>query len=341
MLLLGLVVFLWVSSNFLTYAIFSDDTYSKPYFVTYLNTSMFCLYLIPSGVRWYRARRRGGGEVQAGVREALLAAEDREEEGEEGAGRAGKPAVVEGRLNTRETMQLSAEFCLVWFFANYFNSYCLKFTSVPSATILSSTSAMFTLLLGSLLQIERFTPTKLVSVIVSLVGISLIATTDLIPTSNTTTQRSTLEIFLGDFMALLSALAYATYITLLKARVGHESRIDMQQFFGFVGLINVLFLWPGLVLFHYLGGEPFSLPPHGRVWAIVLVNATITLVSDYCWAYAMLLTSPLLVTVGLSLTIPLALLGQMLLMGTVAGVWYWAGAACVFVAFWMLNREQD
>ena len=199
---------------------------------------------------------------------------------------------------------------------------------------------MFTLLLGSLLHIERFTPTKLLSVIASLAGISLIATTDLAPASSTT-SRPPLQVLLGDFMALLSALAYATYITLLKVRVGDESRVDMQQFFGFVGLFSVIFLWPGLVLFHYIGGEQFELPQQGRVWAIVLVNAAITLVSDYCWAYAMLLTTPLLVTVGLSFTIPLALLGQMVLLGTVAGGWYWVGAGCVFVAFWMLSREES
>ena len=45
----------------------------------------------------------------------------------------------------------------------------------------------------------------------------------------------------GDSLALLSALFYATYVTLLKVRVREESRVDMQLFFGFVGLFNVLF----------------------------------------------------------------------------------------------------
>lgn len=142
-------------------------------------------------------------------------------------------------------------------------------------------------------------------------------------------------------MALLSALAYATYITLLKVRVGDESRVDMQLFFGFVGLFNVIFLGPGFFFMHYTGIETFEMPPQGRVWAILAVNASITLTSDFFWAYAMLLTTPLVVTVGLSLTIPLALLGQMVLLGGVAGIWYWVGAGCVFVAFWFLNKEED
>ncbi|KAA8900175.1 hypothetical protein FN846DRAFT_959402 [Sphaerosporella brunnea] len=323
MALLGVVVFLWVSSNFLTHAIFADDSYSKPYFLTYMNTSIFSLYLVPSGVRWYLRRRRGG-----------------QEEAEEDTT---KPA--EDKLDNKETMRLSLEFCLIWFFANYFNSYCLKFTSVASATILSSTSSMFTLIIGSLLRTERFTATKLLSVLVSLLGIVLISTTDLSPSGSSSSdapvERTPIQVLTGDAMALLSALAYSTYITLLKVRAGNESRVDMQLFFGFVGLFNLVFLWPGLWILHATGVERFEMPPEGRVWAILAVNASITLTSDYCWAYAMLLTTPLIVTVGLSLTIPLALMGQMVILGTVAGVRYWLGAACVFVAFWFLNREEE
>jgi len=248
-------------------------------------------------------------------------------------------SIVEERLDTRQTMRLSAEFCLLWFIANYFSSYSFKFTSVASATILSSTSSMFTLLLGALLHVERFTYPKLLSVLISLLGISLISFTDLDPEPSTTI-RTPLQILTGDFMALISALSYGTYITLLKVRIGDESRVDMQLFFGFVGLFNVLFLWPGLLILHSLDIERFELPPEGRVWGIVAIMCSITLVSDYCWAYAMLLTTPLIVTVGLSLTIPLALLGQMGLLGMVAGPLYWIGAGCVFAAFWVLNRQE-
>jgi solute carrier family 35 protein F5 len=227
--------------------------------------------------------------------------------------------------------------------ANYFNSYCLKFTSVASATILSSTSSMFTLIIGTLLRIERFSLTKLFSVLVSLMGIILISTTDLSPSSSAEDlpTRSPFQVLLGDAMALLSALAYATYITLLKVRAGDESRVNMQLFFGFVGLFNLIFLWPGLLILHRTGIEPFEMPPERRVWEILLLNASITLTSDFCWAYAMLLTTPLVVTVGLSLTIPLALMGQMVVLGSIAGGWYWVGAACVFVAFWFLNKEEE
>jgi len=54
----------------------------------------------------------------------------------------------------------------------------------------------------------------------------------------------------------------------------------------------------------------------------------------------MLLTSPLVVTVGLSLTIPLSLVGQIILDRQYSSVMYWFGAAVVFISFIFINREE-
>lgn len=54
----------------------------------------------------------------------------------------------------------------------------------------------------------------------------------------------------------------------------------------------------------------------------------------------MLLTTPLVVTVGLSLTIPLSLVGQIILQGQYASVLYWIGAGIVFLSFLIVNHES-
>lgn len=54
----------------------------------------------------------------------------------------------------------------------------------------------------------------------------------------------------------------------------------------------------------------------------------------------MLLTTPLVVTVGLSLTIPLSLVGQIILQGQYAGILYWIGATIVFASFLIVNQES-
>lgn len=70
------------------------------------------------------------------------------------------------------------------------------------------------------------------------------------------------------------------------------------------------------------------------------VNAAISLISDLAWAYSMLLISPLVVTVGLSLTIPLSLVGQMIINSQSSNVTYWIGALIVLLSFLFINYES-
>jgi solute carrier family 35 protein F5 len=54
----------------------------------------------------------------------------------------------------------------------------------------------------------------------------------------------------------------------------------------------------------------------------------------------MLLTTPLVVTVGLSLNIPLSLVGEMIQYGQYSSFVYWIGAAVVFVSFVFVSNES-
>lgn len=54
----------------------------------------------------------------------------------------------------------------------------------------------------------------------------------------------------------------------------------------------------------------------------------------------MLLTTPLVVTVGLSLTIPLSLIGEMIAYSQYSSPMYWIGAGVVFASFLFINNES-
>lgn len=71
-----------------------------------------------------------------------------------------------------------------------------------------------------------------------------------------------------------------------------------------------------------------------------MCNAVSSLLSDICWAYAMVLTSPLIVTVGLSLTIPVSLVGEMIIQGRFEGLVYWIGAIIVVSSFVFVDQEE-
>lgn len=79
----------------------------------------------------------------------------------------------------------------------------------------------------------------------------------------------------GDLLALAGAVCYGCYTTLLKYRIGDESRINMPLFFGFVGAFNVVLLWPLFPILHWLGIETLQVPQGGILWATLLLNAFI------------------------------------------------------------------
>ena len=55
----------------------------------------------------------------------------------------------------------------------------------------------------------------------------------------------------------------------------------------------------------------------------------------------MLLTSPLTVTVGLSMAIPLAMVGDWLIKGFLINLLYMLGASVVIAGFLIINRDEE
>lgn len=190
------------------------------------------------------------------------------------------------KLGLGQTARLAAQFCVLWFLANYFAIACLQFTTVGSTTILTSTSGVWTLIFGALIRVERFTLRKALGVFASFIGVILISRVDLSSSPPTApddvppsdggddpySRKTPAEIALGDAMAAVSAILYGIYTIVMKKQVGDESRVNMQLFFGLVGLFNVFLLWPGFILLHFLDIEKFSLPSENRIWVIILVR---------------------------------------------------------------------
>lgn len=354
LLMLGLVIILWVLSSFLINLIFEDDSYRKPFFITYTNTAAFIFYLFPTAKAVVVNYKDTG---RANVHRELIMEE-------EGTGsdsnrsvdmtsplltnlEAGTHANQKKRLTLYETIKLSAEFCILWFTANLVTNASLAFTSVASQTILSTTSSFFTLFIGAICHVESLSKSKVLGSFISFVGIIMVTKSD----SHQRYQRhiadvsgddnDAVQVLIGNLLALAGAVLYGVYSTLLKREVGDETRVNMKIFFGFVGLFNLLFLWPSLIVLDFFGWEPFSLPKDPKVVVIIFVNCLITFVSDFCWAKAMLLTSPLTVTVGLSITIPLAMFGDVIFKHKTMSALYLFGATLILGSFFIINKSSE
>jgi len=309
--MLLVVICMWTASSFIAQDMF-EGGYNKPFLLTYVNTSSFSLYLIPFFVRriWYQYRGSGGSNTGAGEYQPLVGV-DMVDNTQISLPNEPPP------LTVRETAKLASIFCYIWFIANWSVNASLEYTSVSSATILSSMSGFFTLGVGRLFRVETLSMGKIVAVFTSFIGVVLISLSDSNKPISPLFARLAENIpvdasrrLLGDGLALISSMFYAIYVILLKVRIGDESRVDMTLFFGFVGLVNILSCWPVGIVLHLVGLEKFELPSTQKQMIALVINTIITLTSDYLYVMAMLRTTPLVVTVGISLTIPLAVLGD-------------------------------
>ena len=344
--------------------------------ISYLNTSFFILPLIPALARkaynepeefrkakqecrmWLRGlftSRSGQQEGRGATRRGQRRSDDDDEsrdrlmsdanELQDAAGGTNYHSTSStlSQISLLETLKLSAKFSLLWFADCYFLLACLEYTTVASSTILTSTSSIFTMMFAVITGVESFTIRKLAGVLTSLTGVILISVVDYTGQSSDEEHRgdfpekSTGELALGNTLALLSAILYGVYTVFMKRSFPDENKINMPIFFGFIGLINVLCLWPGFFVLHYTGFETFELPTEGQIILILLLNALGSMLADIFCAYAVLMTSPILVTVGLSLEIPLSLVGQIVLNSQTSTWLYWIGAIVVACSFIIVN----
>uniref|UniRef100_A0A8B9RHC6 Solute carrier family 35 member F5 n=1 Tax=Astyanax mexicanus TaxID=7994 RepID=A0A8B9RHC6_ASTMX len=206
------------------------------------------------------------------------------------------PLRIMAKLSISAVARISFFFCFVWFLANLAYQEALTDTQVAIVNILSSTSGLFTLVLAAIFP-------------------------------SNSSDRS--------LWSLLGAGLYAIYIVMLKRKVDREEKLDIPMFFGFVGLFNLLLLWPGFVLLHYSGLESFEMPSQ-LVISYILINGLIgTVLSEFLWLWGCFLTSSLIGTLALSLTIPLSIMTDMCMQKTSFSWLFFVGAVPVFLSFFL------
>ncbi|KDO19210.1 hypothetical protein SPRG_15653 [Saprolegnia parasitica CBS 223.65] len=206
------------------------------------------------------------------------------------------------QANFRETLVISAIIAPLWFIANYTYTISLSMTSVTSSTIISSTSAMFTFALSIYFLGEKFTWPKLAGVALCMIGNSCTVFND--------STGSGSEGVWGDILALVGAIMYGVYTTAIRFKIPDETKVSICLFFGLLGVVNAVGLLPFVLAFHYTDVESLS-DLTGKIIGLITVNSLFNnVLADYLWALSMLFTTPTVATIGLSLTVPLAIVSD-------------------------------
>eukprot|EP01060_Flectonema_neradi_P002707 TRINITY_DN11720_c0_g1_i1.p1 TRINITY_DN11720_c0_g1~~TRINITY_DN11720_c0_g1_i1.p1 ORF type:complete len:388 (+),score=57.93 TRINITY_DN11720_c0_g1_i1:32-1165(+) len=315
-LLLISVAVIWVAASQLIKVIFSED-FSKPFFVTYFNTVGFTLWL--AGVPYVKSWSREMYSIDEKT----------------------------GQLKWRTYLNLAMRFAPAWMTANYLFNLSLVYASVSSNSILSNTSSLWTMLLSIIFLKEPATCVGVIAVGITVAGAAFVALSDHHSSSDSShhdhhhddDQHDNKKARIGDILALSSALCYGGYTVFMKKVVPEQ--IVMPIFFGFVGILVFVCGIPVLFILNATGAETFSLPRSDNI-GMLGANALLgTNLSDVLWARAVFLTSPTVATVGLSLTIPLGMLSDMVFHGDRFSVMYVGGAVLVLVGFLLINLKQQ
>lgn len=272
----------------------------------------------------------------------------------------------------------------LFFLMNYLYNLSLQHTSLSSSSILSSTSGLWLLLLARVFFRQPISTAGLVGSLCILIGAVAISSRDYAETHQYRPHRGTgtahhilnhghangnnnvdidfttpeADGLLGDVCVTLSEICYAGYTLVLHRLIPnelHPSAIDIQVLLGLMGTWTLLLVWPGLFLLHWTGIEPWTSPPSASLMCALVISGVLgAVVPDYLWQRSVVMTSPLVSTLGLTLTIPLSVALDAITQPsptvppsppTLAGRggegrWYSVGATLMMVGFLVTNYEH-
>jgi solute carrier family 35 protein F5 len=241
----------------------------------------------------------------------------------------------------QDHMRMAIKVAPIWFISNYFYNLSLAYTSITSSTVLSSTGSVFTFIFSLTFGDEKFTCWKILGVSLAFFGSIITSFHDASKSQSHDVEQMYQHQLWGDAAGLISAVGYGGYTVLIRSLCPtDESRMSMQLFLGYIGLMNMVLLSPVclwvLASMSCTGEDEVvsQLQEQGqvndtmemdddckarRLTAFVLAclitkGLLDNVLSDYLWARAIILTSATVATVGLGLTIPLALLSDIFLM---------------------------
>lgn len=300
--------------------LYKDEDFDKPFFCTFFKTSMFAMYLVVLGLvaPWREACMRNstyqlvepssddeGFYTNSLSDSTFVPIKTPETESDDSSIRSVRfsklaevremnAAVATDAIMSRlsyaasirvrrqrthhKTAKTALVFCILWFIANYMYQLALDPSETALVTLLSTTSSLFTLLLATTFPSssgDRFSISKLAAVFLSLGGAIVVTMSEVNEPQNTR----------GIALSLLSAFFYACYLVLVKRKNDTDEKIDIIEFFGFVGLWNILLLWPLFLVLNFTQLEAFEMP-NKKQFLILFLNGLIgTVISEALWLW--------------------------------------------------------
>jgi solute carrier family 35 protein F5 len=298
LILLALVVVLWVGSSVLTQFLYTDVDYAKPVALTTLCTATASVFCCSRLAHW----------CSTGCSREL---------------RGGMNSVDADSVPFWVAFLISAN----WFLCQATFNISLQHTAIATNTLLSCSSVVWTYVFGLIVGMARFSVPGALCVVCAMTGVGL-AVAGTMSTKNID-PNAPKDSLGGEAVALASAMSYGVFSLALKKLVQPN---QMSYLWGAVGVYSLLIGMTLMLICHFIGFETAEMPSMKALGMMLLNGVLGTSLSDYLWAQAVLLTSPLVATVCLNLTIPLGMIVDTIVLKEHTFSWTSpAGASLIFL----------
>ncbi|KAI5955261.1 hypothetical protein KGF54_001822 [Candida jiufengensis] len=333
----------WISGLELVNVVLKSDEYKKPVLFAIITGSCFMLNFLPDLLLIFKRRKKKTATQQQPSNNKKKVKET-------------QPLLINPHENLEKLMDeiepmswkeiiiLAFQIAIIYFLYNLFAMEALQFTSASNQTVIGSTTSVFTLIIGIFLKTEKFSIKKAICVVVSCLGVSLVNLSSSSSKSNNGYKYEPKNPKLGNLLALFGALLYAFYLLIMRIKCGSGNKTtNERRLFGYVGIITFIMGIPLLYVLNYFNIEKFDFPPpNNTILASILINGTFSVISDFTSILAMLLTSPLVVSLTLTSSIPITIfIDYMVLIYNHEPIHtnfiYILGILCIVVAVLLVN----
>lgn len=309
-------VFLWVSGNYLVKEVVSKN-FENPFLIVYFTQLSYMFYFIFLRVNdpllkyisYLRQRIIVEDEVHHNEQgDDAVVSVDGDGDGEDLVSpttttntntkddpEADASLLTLPPITTRQLCRISAIFTILYLLSNWSFSKSLVYTSVTTASILATTGAFTTLVIGIPLGVEYISGLRVLSCVVCLFAVVLVLLSN----------GSSYIGWLGNLMAIGSSVLNGIYSIYLRKASVNESRLNIPLIFAISGVYT---LFAGLIPFYCLHVTGFESVPALTEWPVkyILVNVFVCgLLPNYLWNIAFICNSPFTVAVGTSFSLPL------------------------------------
>jgi len=307
--MLAATMCLWVGSSVFVQMIFEDVHYVKPIFMTLFNSASSACMLLPRLVQIC-----SGGK-------AAHRDDGKRSDSTGGSGELSRESVDPA---PPQVLRLSTTIGMLWLCAQWVFNFSLLHTSIATSTVLSSTSSVFTFVFSLVICGDPFRWLSFCAALFSFGGCTIVAMQAPLAVANDAVNNSDF----GNELTLVAAAMFALVTVVLRKWAPED--FDCSYFMGMNGMLAIFLAPLLLTIADSYGIEEFARPPLKTLVCLALNALFGCTIANYFYTSALLLLSPIVATVSMSLSIPLsALVDQVLLRQHTFSAGWLVGASLV------------